>query len=532
MKTSFLRLIVAMICLCLVAPNFLSVSAHGASFYRQPPQRVENDPNDPDAAQNISSRQMITHSVGVDTPGYLVNGREDDGSNLSENATLTLEYEGGMGYLYFIFNKVFDTYTVINNDTGERVVCGQNLFLHDLVDLKALFGTTVTSVTLEFWGNGVTSNRINEMMVFTEGYLPGYVQNWKVPKENEMDLILFSTHGDDDMLFFAGLLPYYSALDYEVLVVYMVDHSLRENVRHHEMLNALWSVGVTNYPQFGFTNDFRDESMEVTYALMESHGYTRDHIISYIVTNLRRYKPMVVVGHDFAGEYGHGQHKVYADCLAAALELSADPESYPEMAKLYGTWDVKKAYFHSYAENPIVMDWDTPMEELGGYTPFEMTQLYGYPYHISQREYWVSDWINGRFYSIQKASQIQEYSPCNFGLYYSTVGADVEKNDFFENVLSHAQTVEAERAAEEARIAEEARLAEEKLAEEVKKAEEARLAEEMAREEAARLAEERRLAAEEAEALQSRKIFWLVAGNVAVLLIVTVMFVPFGKKKK
>jgi LmbE family N-acetylglucosaminyl deacetylase len=435
------------LCLCLIAPNFLAVEADAAFYYRSAPQKVENDPNDPDAAQKLSGYKLLTSHSGFNGVNSLFNGSDGDGSTLRENASLTWEYEEGIAYIYFIFNTISGTYSVTNNTTGETVTCGSNLFLHDLLDMQELFGSTVTSVTVDFNKDAHTVPRINEIMLFTEGYLPGYVQDWNAAKENETDIILFSTHGDDDMLFFAGLLPYYSALDYEVLVVYMVDHSMRQNYRVHEMLNALWGVGVTTYPVFGPFNDFLEKNIVDTYSIFEKEGVTRDHIICYILTQLRRYKPMVVVGHDFGGEYAHGQHMVYADCLAAAVDISADPNSYPEMAKLYGTWDVPKAYFHLYEENPIVVDWDTPMEELNGYTPFEMTQKFGYPYHVSQRESWVSTWINGRNFTITKASQIDTYSPCEFGLYYSTVGPDVEKNHFFENVLTHAQA--AQKAEEE-----------------------------------------------------------------------------------
>jgi hypothetical protein len=157
-------------------------------------------------------------------------------------------------------------------------------------------------------------------------------------------------------------------------------------------------------------------------------------MVGFVVEQLRRFKPLVTVGHDFAGEYGHGQHMVYADLVAEAVSVSNNPEYYPESAEKYGLWDVPKSYFHLYEENPIVMDWDTPMEELNGYTPFQMTQLFGYPQHVSQRESWVSNWINGDRFSVEKASQITEYSPCEYGLYRTTVGEDVAKNDFFENV--------------------------------------------------------------------------------------------------
>ena len=228
----------------------------------------------------------------------------------------------------------------------------------------------------------------------------------------------------------------------------MIDHSVRQSYRLHEMLNALWICGVHTYPVFGEFSDFYEEDLALAYRIYEREGVTRDDIIGYVVKQLRQYKPKVVVGHDFAGEYSHAQHMVYADCLAAAVDVSHDPSQFSKSAEAYGVWDVPKAYFHLYEENPIVMDWDTPMEELDGYTPFEVTQLLAYPQHVSQQESWVSNWINGNYFTIDKASQITEYSPCEYGLYRTTVGEDVAKNDFFENVLSHVQQAEKDQAEE------------------------------------------------------------------------------------
>jgi LmbE family N-acetylglucosaminyl deacetylase len=43
--------------------------------------------------------------------------------------------------------------------------------------------------------------------------------------EGGADLVLFSAHGDDEHLFFAGLLPTYAEeRGYRVQVVYLTDH--------------------------------------------------------------------------------------------------------------------------------------------------------------------------------------------------------------------------------------------------------------------------------------------------------------------
>lgn len=427
---SLLRRIWALfLCLCVLLP--FAVPAQAA-------EATETEASETRQAEDISSAKYVTSVTGFTDWGYFFDEKVLQGGTSSGNASMTIEYEDGIGSVYFIFRYEYGEYTVTNNDTGETKTVGQGSFLHDFLDLEGMFGTAPTSVTIKFENGDV---RLNEVYIFTPGETPDFVQKWDMPVEDETDMILFSTHGDDEQLFFAGLLPYYAnALDYQVQVVYLTDHRNNTNQRVHEMLNGLWAVGCTTYPVFGSFADFLYDTMEQTYAHFETLGTTRDDIIEFCVEQIRRFNPLVVVAHDFAGEYAHGQHMVYADCVAAALEISNDATQYPELAEKYGTWDVPKAYFHLYEENQITMDWDTPMEELDGMTPFEVTQKLGFPCHESQQWTWFYKWINGKNdVVITKASEIATYSPCLFGLYRTTVGPDVEKNDFFENLTTYAE---------------------------------------------------------------------------------------------
>lgn len=533
MKDTFIRLIAFVLCISLFGALIPPAYAEESTItypIRRPAPEVENDPEDPDAAQNISGMKLVTGSVDFGTVQRLFDLNKYNALSTGSNASLTLEHASGIGYLYFLFAKEYGEYTVINNDTGERAVCGTNRFLHELIDLEKLFESPATSVTVEF-SNG--SAFIQELYVYTPGYLPDHIQAWEAPEDGAVDLILFSTHGDDDQLFFAGLLPYYCALDYKVMVVYMTDHRNNVGNRIHEMLNGLWHAGVRIYPVFGSFPDFFVEEKNAAYAILSRAGWQKEDLVAFITEQLRRYHPLVAVGHDFAGEYGHGQHMIYAECLAEAVEASADPNQFEDSAQLYGTWDVPKAYFHLYEENPIVMDWDTPMDELDGMTPFEVTQLLGYPQHISQQQSWVSLWINGRYFSIKKASEIQTYSPCQYGLYRSTVGEDVQKDDMFENLFSHAEQARLQ-AEEEARLKaeEEARIKAEEEAR-LKAEEEARIAREKAEaEEQARKKAEELAALEAAQAKRQLQIRIIVGISAVFAVILLVFLIRFRRKNK
>ena len=68
------------------------------------------------------------------------------------------------------------------------------------------------------------------------------------------------------------------------------------------------------------------------------------------------------------------------------------------------------------------MNWDIPLSRFDGLTAFQVAQL-GYLEHKSQ-QHWA-------FHVYPR----EEYLSCyRFGLARTTVGPDVEKNDFFENI--------------------------------------------------------------------------------------------------
>lgn len=404
-------------------------------------------------AEDISGKSLVSDHSGFSSRNQLFDGRTMESLKIKNGGHITLAHEEGIGSVYLVFGLEYGSFSV-TDDSGKTVTMGQTGYLHEFLDLEAAFGTAPKEVTLSF-DNGEA--KLCELSAFTSGQVPDWVQQWEPPAEGNADLVLFSTHGDDEQLFFAGMLPYYSReLEYSVQVVYMTDHRNMTMRRSHEMLDGLWAVGVRHYPVFGSFGDYNTRSLTEAYQKYRMKGISRDDILSFVVENVRRFRPKVAVGHDLQGEYGHGMHMVYAELLCEAVKISNDPEQFPESAESYGLWDVPKTYLHLYPENQIRMNWDIPLESFDGMTAFEVTKQQGFPCHVSQQSYY--SWY---FDGIDAASEIPEYSPCEFGLYRSTVGEDVRKNDFFEHMTTHDQDaqLEAQWQAEE-----EARLAAERLA--------------------------------------------------------------------
>lgn len=254
---------------------------------------------------------------------------------------------------------------------------------------------------------------IANIHVVGEGTLPAFARAWTRALDR-CDLLVVSAHCDDELLFMGGAIPYYAGeLGYAVLVAYMA-HG--ERMRQGEALDGLWTCNVQNEPVFmGFPDQFFDGVGEAEAA------WGRDTVLTALVRLLRRTRPLVVLTHGLAGEYGHGAHLITSNCMLEAVELAADPAFDAASAKECGAWQVKKLYLHNGSgDTAIRMDWNKPLAAFNGKTAIEVADE-AYQKHVSQL-YLYSNVYNPGLYND------------SFGLYFSTVGPDVAKNDFFEHI--------------------------------------------------------------------------------------------------
>jgi len=363
-------------------------------------------------------------------------------TSLSKGDVLKVKSDEQIAGLYIVWNKVPGEWNLTVNE--KSFTLGQYGFLHEYLSVEELYGGTSSEVSI------ILPKDISlcDLYVFSQGELPDWVQVWEPPCE-KADIMLLSTHSDDEQLFFAGLLPYYAGeVGAAVQVVYLTNHWDTQN-RPHEQINGLWTVGVKNYPIIGHFPDDVDtlkqdgETVEQTLRRVLKGDYDasgtwgEEALIKFQVEMIRRFKPQVIVAHDVNGEYQHGAHIANTYTLQQALEPAADSSKYTESAELYGTWDVPKVYIHLWEENQITMNWDIPLENFGGKTAFEVSKE-GYKCHRSQQWTWFTRWLTGTSEgqkdTITKASEIQTYSPCKFGLYRTLVGVDT-KADLVDNIV-------------------------------------------------------------------------------------------------
>lgn len=363
-------------------------------------------------------------ALSIKSPGnsayFITDGLYQTEWQFAPRTTITLEADEPIGSLYILFGTYPGEWT-LTSGSGTQV-CGTEGFLHEYVRI----GEPSTHVEITLPESKVV---IGELAAFSVGYPPPEVQEW-LPSDEAADILVFSTHSDDELLFMGGLIPYYAAVrGLRVQVVYMTTnyepanrstYRLSYRFRPHESLNGLWTAGDRVYP---VTNMVLDQSCASLWEAERRYG--KDQFAEFQTEMIRRFKPLVVVTQDENGEYGHGAHILTALSVERAVEAAADPEQFPESAEKYGVWDTPKTYLHEYGDEEAmtVLNYEEPSEALGGLTPFQAAQE-AYKMHLTQQQ-WAEFFVYD--YGMPHDSHL-------FGLYRSLVGPDEDRNDLMENV--------------------------------------------------------------------------------------------------
>lgn len=264
---------------------------------------------------------------------------------------------------------------------------------------------------------------INEIFLLSKGEVPDWVQRWE-PTHEKADIMFLVAHPDDELIFMGGAIPTYAAEQQRKVVVAYLTYS--NTTRRSELLNGLWHMGVRNYPVIGTLGDAFSKDAKKAYK--KAGGQVK--VLTPVVELFRKYKPEVVVTQDINGEYGHGQHCMVADAALQAYDIAATEGEYLDSFFAYDVWQVKKLYLHLWEENQLRFDWSVPLESMNGKTGLQLADEAYTLYHITQR---------GSGYNVAETGA--QYDNTLFGLARTTVGQDMRKDDFLENIYEPASYV-------------------------------------------------------------------------------------------
>ena len=364
---------------------------------------------EPDAPE-LTDRLTLRDNIG----GYVANLLDGDPETYigyKRNNYINITCDEEMYYLYICWYRPPAPYVIHINGGG--VSAGEDGFVFEFIEL--------TEPTKEAQLHFSAREHISDIRAFGKGTIPDNVQRWSPPLQ-QADVLIFPAHADDETVFFGALIASCVDRGLDVQVCFMVEHftdfGYTWHTREQEMLGALWELGVHNYPIIG---PFQDHF--VTNWDDADKVFHLNDVIAYEVEQIRRFKPLVVVGQDRMGEYGHGAHMICATALASAVKLAANEKNYVRSAKRWGAWNPPKLYLHM-AENPIMIDVETPLEHFGGRTAFEVATD-AMQYHVSQLQYDHRPMLADKKYP--------RYDCRVWGLVRSLVGEDTG-NDIMENV--------------------------------------------------------------------------------------------------
>ena len=363
----------------------------------------------------LSDARQITmrSSLPEDESRLLFDGSYWTDTVLKPGEVFRLEADDKIAALYIIWGTYPGEWELETGKSNYRG--GLNNFLHEFVSLD----TPVQNLTVH---SPSAETKLCDIYAYSSGKIPDDVQRWSV-LDGKADLLLFPTHADDELVFFGGIIPYYSLVqNKKVQVAYLTTNYYDEDdyrVRPHEALNGLWKAGARYYP---VTNIQPDKYCSTLTEAEEVYG--TDAFREFQVEQIRKYRPDVIVAQDHDGEYGHGVHQLGVRSLEQAVYDAADSGCYPDLREKYGLWDTPKTYLHLYGplEDRTVLNYETPSAVLSGLTPFE-TACQAYLCHETQQKW-----------SFEVYSFGSEYDSHSFGLYRSLAGPDIERNDLFENI--------------------------------------------------------------------------------------------------
>lgn len=267
------------------------------------------------------------------------------------------------------------------------------------------------------------------------------LQDW-APYPEKADLLVVTAHPDDEGIFFGGALPYYTQVrDKATILIGMTgDESNHAGFnRREELERAAWHYGVQHQP---INYQYPDVNSDIGNQWDPAGG--GQGVVNRLAEEIRRFKPDVLLTHDFNGEYGHAAHRFTASALVDAYEIAADPSV--DLGGL-APWQAQKLYIHrlrnpggseptpSPTVNPntgyMYHSWEETFDELGGKSSREIANE-ALQCHLDAIKVWPDLQVSSRHVS---GEVFDGHHAEDWGLYASEVGPDSVDSDFFQNVI-------------------------------------------------------------------------------------------------
>jgi hypothetical protein len=236
---------------------------------------------------------------------------------------------------------------------------------------------------------------IGEVKAYAEWVISDDEIQGFLPTPESVDLLIITAEPGMEWKQFGAVLPTYAKeRRVKSAVLYLSDYDDRARV--DEALSGLISVGLIEYPIFGGFSCRNYTSYDVV-----SREWGTSETQDYIAAQIEQLSPKVIVTHGL--DDASAAHRFSAECVLEAVKT---------------TESVQKLYMReeTQSSNVTVIPMDTRLNVFGGKTAAETAQA-AYDICSSQTVYGLTiDTDNA------------------YRLAFSRVGADMEKDDLFENI--------------------------------------------------------------------------------------------------
>ena len=355
-------------------------------------------------ALELTTADVVLNLAGVQNPKNLTDRKYTTNSETKsvKNPTLTVSSSTPIHGLYLCFSKKPEEYEIqVKRDGSWETLRDGSEYYHAFYSLDG-----VTDVRVYARGSRKQVMGFNEVYVFGEGRIPGWVQQWE-PTPEKSDILFAVAHPEEELLYLGGAIPYYAVEQERTVAVVCMSYA--NTTRRSELLNGLWSMGYRNYPVIGEFKTAKAKGVTSAYKTIDAKSGQKV-LVSWLSEVLSRTRPEVLVAPDADGEGKNGQRMMLADACRKAFDEAE--------------WQVKKLYLHLYGDSgdQVVFDWNRPLEKLGGRTGMGLA-YYAYLFHKTQDD--------------QERSVYREgitYANNTFGLAESLVGPDLLHQDLLENI--------------------------------------------------------------------------------------------------
>jgi LmbE family N-acetylglucosaminyl deacetylase len=326
-----------------------------------------------------------------------------------------------VGGIYLVWNTMPDGWELFSVGSGGKQTSvakgGSEGYLAQYVLVPEKF-SDCKKFRLALYAKSTADVKITDLSVYTPGSPPYYAPMWQ-PFTGRAELLTIVAHPDDDDLYLSMPAVTYANDGRKCATVLMTYGNNAKSPRRLEALESMWSLGDRSYPVLGRFPDVKVSKAEAIKL------WNLDKTVGFIVMQIRRFKPSVIVTHDVRGEYGHGEHMLTEYATQLAFQCAGDSSKYPDSAKKFGTWKPGKLYVHLYKQNPLKpMSLTKKLRAFGNLTVREAIAR-AYARQRSQ--------LPGRSLPVSG-----HYDMRLFGLFYTNLGADKAHQSMFENVTEDA----------------------------------------------------------------------------------------------